>query len=227
MTVQAIRRGVRGPGSSTRRRSLVERLAEPGRIGWETGGGTIGRLRELGFDWEAARALVVVDRPRRHGDRDVGRAADRRAARSTTGGGRRSTAGEPTRSSRRSRPACGSTTPTEVIVRSCAEDVTVDGVRFPAGRAAVPLRLRHDALGRPVRRRSRGAPARPADPEGDPPPVVRRRAALLPRRADRPRAAPAPARDARPRAAAADRRRAAGDAACCSRPTAARRPGGA
>ena len=26
------------------------------------------------------------------------------------------------------------TTPTEVIVRSCPEDVTIDGVRFPAGR---------------------------------------------------------------------------------------------
>ncbi len=48
--------------------------------------------------------------------------------------GLRSTAGDPTRWSRRSRPACGSTTPTEVIVRSCPEDVTIDGVRFPAGR---------------------------------------------------------------------------------------------
>ena len=59
MTVQAIRRGAR-PEELERAKALVERLAEPGRAGWEAGEGTIGRLRELGFDWEAAKALVVV-----------------------------------------------------------------------------------------------------------------------------------------------------------------------
>jgi cytochrome P450 len=132
MTVDAIRRGVR-PGELERARELVERLGEPGRRGWETGGGTIGRLRELGFDWEAARALVVVIVLA--GTETVTSAAPRIVAlladhgRWAALGG-----GEPAAVDRAIEAGLRLTTPTEGIVRSCPGDVELDGVRFPAGR---------------------------------------------------------------------------------------------
>src|SRR3972149_6782464 len=50
------------------------------------------------------------------------------------GAGGRSTAGAPGGSGRRTRPGARPPPPTEVIVRSCARTVTVDGHRFEAGR---------------------------------------------------------------------------------------------
>lgn len=131
MTVKAIRRGVR-PSELERAKALVERLAEPGRSGWESGEGTIGRLRELGFDWETARALVVViilagtetvssAAPRivalllDHGRWDALRDGDPQAVDSAIEAGLRLV------------------TPTEVIVRSCATTTTLDGHMFRTG----------------------------------------------------------------------------------------------
>ncbi len=132
MTVRAIRRGVR-PGELEAARALVERLGEPGRVGWETGGGAMGRLRELGFDWETARALVVVIVLA--GTETVTSAAPRIVALladngrwAALEGGRAAAVEEAIEAGLRL------TTPTEVIVRSCPEDVELDGIRFPAGR---------------------------------------------------------------------------------------------
>lgn len=128
MTVQAIRRGAR-PEELDRARALVEQLAAPGRAGWEAGEGTIGRLRELGFDWETAKALVVVivlagtetvssAAPRivalllDHGRWDALRGDDPAAVDSAIEAGLRLV------------------TPTEVIVRSCAVPTTLDGHAF-------------------------------------------------------------------------------------------------
>jgi cytochrome P450 len=132
MTVRAIRRGVRS-GELEDARALVARLGEPGRIGWETGEGTIGSLRALGFDWETARALVVVIVLA--GTETVTSAAPRIVALladhgrwSSLDGGRPAAVEEAIEAGLRL------STPTEVIVRSCPDDVTIDGVQFPAGR---------------------------------------------------------------------------------------------
>jgi cytochrome P450 len=132
MTVRAIRRGVR-PGDLEEAGALVERLGEPGRMGWETGGGTIGRLRGLGFDWETARALVVVivlagtETVTSAAPRIVALLADHGRWPALDGG-------HPAAVEEAIEAGLRLTTPTEVIVRSCPEDVTIDGVRFPAGR---------------------------------------------------------------------------------------------
>lgn len=132
MTVRAIRRGVRA-GELERARGLVERLGAPGRAGWETGGGTIGRLRDLGLGWEEARALVVVIVLA--GTETVTSAAPRIAAlladhgRLDALGGGDATAVEAAMEA-----GLRLTTPTEVIVRSAAVDAVLDGVRFRAGR---------------------------------------------------------------------------------------------
>jgi cytochrome P450 len=132
MTVRALRRGVR-PGELEMARALVARLGEPGRIGWETGGGTIGRLRELGFGWETARALVVVivlagtETVTSAAPRIVALLADHGRWASLEGG-------TPDAVETAIEAGLRLTTPTEVIVRSCPAEVELDGVRFPAGR---------------------------------------------------------------------------------------------
>ena len=132
MTVRAIRRGVR-PGELEVARALVARLGEPGRAGWEAGGGTIGRLRELGFSWEAARALVVVivlagtETVTSAAPRIVALLADHGRWASLEGGA-------PDAVEAAIEAGLRLTTPTEVIVRSCPSYVELDGVRFPSRR---------------------------------------------------------------------------------------------
>lgn len=131
MTVQAIRRGPR-PQELALAKTLVDELAAPGRAGWEGGGGTIGRLRELGFDWEAARALVVT--MILAGTETVTAAAPRIVALLLDN--RRWSAlgdGSPAVVDPVIEAGLRLVTPTEVIVRSCAEDATVDGRTFRRG----------------------------------------------------------------------------------------------
>ena len=131
MTVQAIRRGAR-PSELKRAKALVERLAEPGRAGWEAGEGTIGRLRELGFGWEAAKALVVVIILA--GTETVSSAAPRIVALLLDHGRWDAVrAGEPEAVDSAIEAALRLVTPTEVIVRSSATSTTVDGDAFRAG----------------------------------------------------------------------------------------------
>ncbi len=132
MTVRAIRRGVR-PGELEAAKALVARLGAPGRAGWDAGGGTIGRLRELGFDWDTARALVVVIVLA--GTETVSSAAPRIVALladhgrwGALDGGRDDAVDAAIEAGLRL------TTPTEVIVRSAAVDTEIDGHRFRAGR---------------------------------------------------------------------------------------------
>lgn len=132
MTARAIRRGVRS-NELEAAKELVARLGEPGRAGWETGGGTIGRLRALGFDWETARALVVVIVLA--GTETVSSAALRIVALLADHGrwaalhGARDSAVDAAIEA-----GLRLTTPTEVIVRSCSVDTELDGHRFAAGR---------------------------------------------------------------------------------------------
>jgi cytochrome P450 len=131
MTVQAIRRGAR-PDELERAKALVERLAEPGRAGWEAGAGTIGRLRELGFDWEAAKALVVVIVLA--GTETVSSAAPRIVALLLDHGRWDALrGGDPPAVESAIEAALRLVTPTEVIVRSCAADTTLDARSFRAG----------------------------------------------------------------------------------------------
>ena len=131
MTVQAIRRGAR-PEELARAKVLVDELAEPGRAGWDAGRGTIGRLRDLGFDFEAARAMIVT--MILAGTETVTAAAPRIVALLLDH--RRWDAlavGEPGAVDAAIEAGLRLVTPTEVIVRSCAEDATIDGRRFRRG----------------------------------------------------------------------------------------------
>lgn len=131
MTVRAIRRGARRE-ELARAKALVEELAEPARIGWESGDGTIARLRELGFEFEAARSIIVT--VILAGTETVTAAAPRIVAMlldhcrwdALRGG-------EPDAVESAIEAGLRVVTPTEVIVRSCAEDGTVDGCRFRQG----------------------------------------------------------------------------------------------
>jgi cytochrome P450 len=128
MTVQAIRRGAR-PSDLERATALVERLAEPGRIGWDEGSGTIGRLRELGFDWETAKALIVVIILA--GTETVSSAAPRIVALLLDHGRWGALdGGDPVAVGSAIEATLRLVTPTEVIVRSCATATTVEGRAF-------------------------------------------------------------------------------------------------
>ena len=131
MTVQAIRRGTR-PDELARARELVDELAEPGRAGWAAGGGTIGRLRDLGFDFESARAIIVTiilagtETVTAAGPRIVALLLDHRRWRALAGG-------DPAAVDAAIEAGLRLVTPTEVIVRSCAEDATIGGRTFRRG----------------------------------------------------------------------------------------------
>lgn len=131
MTVAAIRRGAR-PSELERAKVLVDRLAAPGRIGWADGTGTIGRLRELGFDRETATALIVVIVLA--GTETVSSAAPRIAALLLDHRRWGSLAGgEPAAVDAAIEAGLRLVTPTEVIVRSCATSTTLDRHAFRAG----------------------------------------------------------------------------------------------
>ena len=128
MTVQAIRRGAR-PEELERAKVLVDQLAEPGRAGWAAGEGTIGKLRELGFEWEAAKALVVVIVLA--GTETVSSAAPRIAALLLDHGRWDALrGGDPAAVDTAIEAALRLVTPTEVIVRSCARSTTLGGYSF-------------------------------------------------------------------------------------------------
>src|SRR5262245_29591480 len=131
MTVRAIRRGVR-PNELEVAQALVERMGEPGRAGWESGGGTIGRLRELGFDVGKAQSLIVVIILA--GTETVTAAAPRIIALLQDHGRWEALrGGEPEAVDQAIEATLRLVTPTEVIVRSCATTTEVDGHRFRAG----------------------------------------------------------------------------------------------
>jgi cytochrome P450 len=130
MAVNAIRRGIR-PAELERAQALVERLAAPGRDGWASGGGTIGRLRELGFDAATARSLIVVIILA--GTETVTSAAPRIVATLLDHGRWSALAGgEPGAVDAAIEAGLRLVTPTEVIVRSCIEPTVVEGHRFRA-----------------------------------------------------------------------------------------------
>jgi cytochrome P450 len=131
MAVSAIRRGIR-PTELERAEVLVERLAAPGRDGWASGGGTIGRLRDLGFDAATARSLIVVIILA--GTETVTSAAPRIVATLLDHGRWDALAGgDDAAVDAAIEAGLRLVTPTEVIVRSCAEPTTVGGRAFRAG----------------------------------------------------------------------------------------------
>lgn len=131
MTVQAIRRGARAEDLALAKQ-LVDELAEPGRMGWETGGGTIGRLRDLGFEFEAAKSIIVTvilagtETVTAAVPRIVALLLDHRLWPALAGG-------DPERVDDAIEAGLRLVTPTEVIVRSCVEDAAVNGHSFRKG----------------------------------------------------------------------------------------------
>ena len=188
------RRAVRGAG----------RGADPRRAAGEAGPDRLGERRRDDRPAPCARVRLGDrpgarrrHRPRGHGDGDVRRAADRRPA----GGSRpmglaRRWSPRGGRAGHRGGPASDDPHGGHRSQLSRGRDARRRPV--PRGPARVPLGVRHDPLGEPVRRRSRGPAAGAPDPEGGSPPLVRGGPALLPRGADRARAAPPAARHARP-----------------------------
>ncbi len=130
MTVRAIRRGPR-PDDLAQARSLTDSLVAPGRDGWATGSGIMGRLRGLGFGFEDARALVAVIVLA--GTETVTSGAPRIAALLLDNGRWGSIAGDAAALESVIEEGLRLTTPSEFIVRSAAERVTLHGVSFAQG----------------------------------------------------------------------------------------------
>jgi cytochrome P450 len=127
MTVRAIRHGVR-PADLARARELTESLVAQGREGWVGGRGVMGRLRELGLAFEEARALVAVIILA--GTETVTSGAPRIAALLLDNGQWASLAGGPSVRESVIEEGLRLTTPSEFILRSVPEPVTVAGHRF-------------------------------------------------------------------------------------------------
>ncbi len=127
MTVRAIRRGVR-PDDLARARSLTESLVAPGREGWATGRGVMGRLRDLGLAFDEARALVAVIILA--GTETVTSGAPRIVALLLDNGRWPSLVGGAVAREAVIEEGLRLTTPSEFIVRSSPEPVTVAGYRF-------------------------------------------------------------------------------------------------
>ena len=127
MTVRAIRHGVR-PADLARARALTESLVAHGREGWVAGRGVMGRLRELGLSFEEARALAAVIILA--GTETVTSGAPRIAALLLDNGRWASLAGGPSVRQAVIEEGLRLTTPSEFILRSVPEPVTVAGHRF-------------------------------------------------------------------------------------------------
>jgi cytochrome P450 len=127
MTIKAIRRGVR-PADLARARSLTESLVAPGREGWAMGRGVMGRLRELGLEFEEARALVAVIILA--GTETVTSGAPRIVALLLDNGRWPLPAGGAAARDAMIEEGLRLTTPSEFIVRSSPAPVTVAGYRF-------------------------------------------------------------------------------------------------
>jgi cytochrome P450 len=130
MAVKAIRRGV-DPRDLERARALTETLVAPGRGGWDAGTGVMGRLRDLGFAFEDARALIAVIILA--GTETVTSGAPRIAALLLDNGKWGSVTGDAAEREAVIDEGLRLTTPSEFIVRSAAETVTVGGHRFAVG----------------------------------------------------------------------------------------------
>jgi len=130
MTVRAIRRGPR-PDDLERARSLTDSLVAPGRDGWATGSGVMGRLRELGLGFEDARALVAV--VILAGTETVTSGAPRIAALLLDNGRWASIADVGIARDAVIEEGLRLTTPSEFILRSVAEPATLHGVSFAQG----------------------------------------------------------------------------------------------
>ena len=137
-----------GPGDPARRAAPPSWSWPSGSsTSWRRPGARAGSRRR--DDRPAARARVRLgggQGARRHDDpgRDRDGHARRRRGSSrcswTTGAGPRwAMAGDPAAVDPAIEAGLRLVTPTEVIVRSCAEDATVDGSPVPAGRAALPV----------------------------------------------------------------------------------------
>lgn len=127
MTVKAIRHGVRPPDLA-RAQALTEALVAPGRDGWAMGRGVMGRLRDLGLGFEGARALVAVIILA--GTETVTSGAPRIVALLLDNGRWPSLVGGPNAREAVIEEGLRLTTPSEFIVRSSPERVTVAGYRF-------------------------------------------------------------------------------------------------
>ena len=130
MTVDAIRRGPRD-ADLERAKALTDELVAPGRAGWTAGTGVMGRLRDLGFAFDDARALVAVIILA--GTETVTSGAPRIAALLLDNGRWGSIAGDAAAREAVIEEGLRLTTPSEFIVRSAAEAATLGGRRFAAG----------------------------------------------------------------------------------------------
>lgn len=127
MTVRAIRHGIR-PADLARAQALTESLVAPGREGWATGLGVMGRLRELGLGFEEARALAVVIILA--GTETVTSGAPRIVALLLDNGQWASLAGDAGARASVVDEGLRLTTPSEFILRSTHTEATVAGHRF-------------------------------------------------------------------------------------------------
>lgn len=126
MTMRAIRRGVR-PGDLAQAKALTEALVAPGREGWASGSGVMGRLRELGLGFEEARALIAVIILA--GTETVTSGAPRISA-LLLDSGRWASLADPKAREDVIDEGLRLTTPSEFILRSVREPATVRGHRF-------------------------------------------------------------------------------------------------
>jgi cytochrome P450 len=127
MTLEAIRHGVR-ERDLPKAQSLTEALVAPGREGWASGSGAMGRLRDLGFSFEDARALIAV--VILAGTETVTSGGPRIAALLLDTGRWPVLAGDADARDAVIDEGLRLTTPSEFILRSVAEPAEVNGFQF-------------------------------------------------------------------------------------------------
>jgi cytochrome P450 len=127
MTIRAIRHGIR-PTDLARAEALTESLVAPGREGWASGEGVMGRLRELGLEFDEARALVAVIILA--GTETVTSGAPRIIALLVDSGNWAALQGGPAAREAVIEEGLRLTTPSEFILRSAHEPATIGGHRF-------------------------------------------------------------------------------------------------
>lgn len=132
MTVDGARRGLR-PAEKRRAGECVAALAEGARAGWDADGDSaLARLRRLGLDYEAARALVVVIILA--GTETVSSGLPRSVALLLDSGAwEQIPPGDPAALDAAIDASLRLVTPSPMIVRSCAEPVEIRGHRFRRG----------------------------------------------------------------------------------------------